>query len=126
MIGEHWLAFGNAGENSDFSFLSQFGVLAVLLNWHAEHLGCGRAVDVLTLSESVQHPLLARQPRDHARFDGAVVGDRVELAGGRDECRADELREGVGDAAPAEPEHFQITSLDELPGLSQAVQMVLW
>ena len=43
------------------------------------HAGCF-AVDVLTVPECIQDPLLAGEPCDHAGLDGAEVADHEAAA----------------------------------------------
>ena len=49
-------------------------VFTVLHNGDFEHLAGGVAVDVTTVSENVQDPLLMGEPRGYTSLDGTEVG----------------------------------------------------
>ena len=113
------------GQGGDLATLPQVRVLAVLLHGHVEHLAGRRAVYVLAGQEGVEHPLFAGEPGHHARLDGAVVGDGVDLARRGDEGRPDQLRQRVRHAAKAQLQHFSVKVLHAVPREGQAVQVVL-
>ena len=80
------------GEFGDLPLLPQVAVLAVLLDGHMEHLRSAGTVDVPAALKHFQPPLLAREPGDDARFDGAEVRDDEPTAGPGNEGRADQFR----------------------------------
>ena len=109
---------------SDLALLPQ-GVFGVaLLNFFqrdAEHLARRRLVDFAVGPEHFQPPLLSREPRDDAGFDGAEVSVHQLVAFGRHERRADELGQGIRHGAVEEPQLVLLlvpdglTSQRELP-----------
>ena len=80
------------GEFGDLPLLPQVAVLAVLLDGHMEHLRSAGTVDVPAALKHFQPPLLAREPGDDARFDGAEVRDDEAAARAGNEGRADQFR----------------------------------
>ena len=78
-------------QDGHLALLPQLGVGTVLGNRHAEHLGGRLAVDVLSASERLQHPLLSCHPREDPRLDRAEIAHAELAPWTSDEHGADEL-----------------------------------
>lgn len=63
---------------SDFSFLPQVTIDAVLLDRHTEHLTGTGAVDILPVGEHLLPPILTSQPRDYPALMKPVRISRSE------------------------------------------------
>ena len=97
----------------------------VFLHRHTEHLRSRRAIDIAAVLENIKPPLFSRQPRQHSCLDCRKVGHYEFHSRFRHECRADKLRERVGNVIV---EHFHsgiISAFHKFPSLFKVGNMVL-
>ena len=102
-------------ELRDLALLPQLRVRAVLFHFHAEHALRRRAVDVAAVRENLLSPRFACELCEHARLDGGKIRDDKRAARTRDERRAHELRQHLGDGAELRPDRRRVTRTDERP-----------
>lgn len=70
VVGEHLLAFGNAGQFGDLALLPEVSVDPMFFYRNAEHRTGTLTVDIPALLKDLQAPLLIGQPCDHPGLDG--------------------------------------------------------
>ena len=73
------------------AFLTEFGILAVLLDRDAEHFAGRCAVDVLALDKGLKTPVLFGVPGDDAGFDSRIVGNDELIAVSSHKIGADQF-----------------------------------
>ena len=83
------------GQFSDFAFLPEVAIDAMLLDRNLEHLRRTRAVDVAAIGKDLLSPALISKPRDDTGLDGRKVRHQELCALTRDERGADELGQGI-------------------------------
>ena len=102
------------------------GVLPMFFHRDVEHLAGRGAVNIATLLEGVQPPLLPREPGQHPCLDcGEVRHDEAAPRLG-DEGGADQLREDSGGGVVEHLHLVELAPLDQAPGQGQVRNVVLW
>ena len=113
------------GEFSNFAFLPQVAIYAVLLNRDLEHLRCGGAVDVAAFLEDLLTPDFTGKPRQHSGLDCREVRDNKPISGLRHKGSADQLRECIWHIFVEKLHAFKVAATDKTTGLCEIRKMVL-
>ena len=115
----------STSQSCNLPFLAKITIDTVLDDRHMEHLGSGRAVEVLAVLECVQHPLFLCLPCQHAGFNsGKVCHD--ELASiFRNQHGADELGQDIRRISVDALQHVKAAHFHQLSRLIQCGNMVL-
>ena len=113
------------GEFSDFAFLPQVAVHAVLFNRNLEHLRCGSAVDVAAFFKDLLTPDFTGKPRQHSGLDCREVGDDELVSRLRHKGGADQLGERIRHIFVEKFHAFKVAAADKPTSLCQIRKMVL-